>query len=111
MAIKLLLDENISRRLIPFLQEHYPGSSHVALLGLEQADDQTIWRYAKAHGYAIVTKDADYADMSVMLGLPPPVIWLRTGNLNKAQTLKRLQNYQQRIEESLSQGLAFVEIY
>ena len=30
--MKLLLDENLSRRLVPFLQECYPGSSQVALL-------------------------------------------------------------------------------
>ena len=35
--MKLLLDENLSRRLVPFLQEAYPGSSQVVLLGLEQA--------------------------------------------------------------------------
>jgi hypothetical protein len=37
--MKLLLDENLSRRLVPFLQEAYPGSSQVVLLGLEQASD------------------------------------------------------------------------
>lgn len=35
--MKLLLDENLSRRLIPFLQHDYPGSSQVVLLGLEAA--------------------------------------------------------------------------
>jgi predicted nuclease of predicted toxin-antitoxin system len=40
--VKLLLDENLSRRLIPFLQDDYPDSSQVCLLGLEQADDKTI---------------------------------------------------------------------
>jgi hypothetical protein len=38
--MKLLLDENLSRRLVPFLQSDFPGSSHVALLGLEQASDR-----------------------------------------------------------------------
>ena len=35
--MKLLLDENLSRRLIPFLQHYYPLSSQVVLLGLEAA--------------------------------------------------------------------------
>ena len=38
--MKLLLDENLSRRLIPFLQHDYPGSAQVALVGLEAATDQ-----------------------------------------------------------------------
>jgi predicted nuclease of predicted toxin-antitoxin system len=41
--MKLLLDENLSRRLIPFLQHDYPGSSQVVLLGLEAASDNVVW--------------------------------------------------------------------
>ena len=37
--MKLLLDENLSRRLVPFLQHAYPGTSQVVLLGLESASD------------------------------------------------------------------------
>ena len=40
--MKLLLDENLSRRLIPFLQYDYPGSSQVVLLGLEAASDSVF---------------------------------------------------------------------
>jgi len=29
--MKLLLDENLSRRIVPFLQTIFPGSSQVAL--------------------------------------------------------------------------------
>jgi len=35
--MKLLLDENLSRRLVPFLQNDYPGSTQVVLVGLESA--------------------------------------------------------------------------
>lgn len=37
--MKLLLDENLSRRLVPFLQHDYPDSSQVVLLGMESASD------------------------------------------------------------------------
>jgi hypothetical protein len=33
--MKLLLDENLSRRLVPFLQHDYPGSTQVALTLIE----------------------------------------------------------------------------
>lgn len=35
--MKLLLDENLSRRIEPFLQDCYPGSTRVVLEGLEGA--------------------------------------------------------------------------
>lgn len=82
--MKLLLDENLSRRVVPFLQEAYPGSSQVALLGLETATDQQVWDYARRDGYVIVSKDSDFYDLSLLQGTPPQVIWIKTGNASKA---------------------------
>ena len=45
--MKLLLDENLSKRLVPFLQADYPDTSQVVLLGLEQPSDREILHYAK----------------------------------------------------------------
>lgn len=50
--MKLLLDENLSRRIVPFLQAIFPDSSQVALLNLEGASDSEIWQYAKDNGFA-----------------------------------------------------------
>ena len=41
--MKLLLDENLSRRIVPFLQKNYPESTHVVLVGLERASDSELW--------------------------------------------------------------------
>ena len=46
--MKLLLDQNLSYRLLDKVKSVYPDSTQVRLLGLEQADDMTIWRFAKA---------------------------------------------------------------
>jgi len=56
--MKLLLDENLSRRIVPFIQNLYPGSTQVALVGLEHTDDKTIRQYAIDNHFVIVTKDA-----------------------------------------------------
>lgn len=108
--MKLLLDENLSRRLTPFLQESYPGTTQVALVGLERADDRTIWQFARHHGYVIVTKDADYYDLSLLLGAPPNVIWLQTGNTDKALVLHKLLANASAIEAAFAQGLACIEL-
>ena len=47
--MKLLLDENLSRRLVPFLLTAYPESTQVVLVGLEAASDVQIWEYAKSN--------------------------------------------------------------
>ena len=66
--MKLLLDENLSRRLVPFLQHDYPGSTQVVLLGLESASDTEVWQRAKDDGYVIVTRDADFQELSLVWG-------------------------------------------
>lgn len=58
--MKLLLDENLSRRLVPALQAGLPGSSQVALLGLERATDAELCSYANRHGFVICSKDDDF---------------------------------------------------
>jgi predicted nuclease of predicted toxin-antitoxin system len=110
--MKLLLDENLSRRLVPFLLSDYPGSTQIALLGMEQADDREVWEYARTHDFAIVTRDSDYYDMSLIYGPPPKIIWLRTGNQTKAATLAALLNHREAIEQALlSEDRACIEIY
>ena len=78
--MKLLFDQNLSHRLPLALAHAFPESSQVRTLGLDTADDRTIWRYAAEHGFCIVTLDSDFADLSALLGHPPKVVWLRCGN-------------------------------
>lgn len=109
--MKLLLDENLSRRLVPFLQHAYPGTSQVVLLGLESASDREVWQKAKDDGYVIVTRDADFQELSLVWGQPPKVVRLRTPNQTRAATLKVLLDHRELIVESLAtHGLASVEI-
>lgn len=78
--MKLLLDENLSPRLLRGLVTRYPGSTHVRDAGLASADDGDIWRYAGRHGLTIVSKDSDFHQRSLVSGHPPKVVWLQIGN-------------------------------
>ena len=109
--MKLLLDENLSRRLIPFLQHDYPGSNQVVVLGMQSATDQEVWQKAKDDDYVIVTRDADFQELSLVWGQPPKVIRLKTLNQTRATTLKLLIESRDVIAESLiDQDLAAIEI-
>jgi predicted nuclease of predicted toxin-antitoxin system len=78
--VKLLFDQNLSPRLVNRLADLYPDSSHVYLIGLDTSPDSIIWQYALENEFIIVTRDADFSDLNVMLGFPPKVIWIRRGN-------------------------------
>lgn len=75
--MKLLFDENLSRRLTARLDDLFPHSSHVSLEGLLHAGDRAVWDYARLHGFAVVTADGDFYELAVSLGPPPKVVWLR----------------------------------
>ena len=87
--MKLLFDENLSPRLPRLLSEQFPGSVHVRDCGLKGAPDGAIWAYAKANGHAIVSKDSDYLERSLLYGSPPAVVFLRIGNCTR-ETLRLL---------------------
>ena len=99
--MKLLLDENLSRRLLPFLLPHFPESSQIALLGLEGSTDRDLWTYAREHSFILVSRDADFYDISLHLGQPPKLIWLRMGNCDKATVLRALIEQLAAIEHAL----------
>ena len=78
--MRLLFDENLSRRLVRLLADLHPESEHVVTSGLERADDAAVWQYAARHGLVIVSKDWDFLQLSTLRGHPPKVVWLRIGN-------------------------------
>lgn len=78
--MKLLLDENLSDRIIDIIINLYPNSEHVKTLGLMNTDDAVIWEYAKINGFVIVSKDSDFHQRSLLYGHPPKFIYLRVGN-------------------------------
>lgn len=110
--MKLLLDQNISYRLLSELSALFSGSHHVRLLGLEKATDEEIWNYAKKNGFVIVTQDSDFYERSLLFGFPPKVIWLRVGNTNTEYIKKILVNYKQTIMAFMThKTLGCLEIY
>jgi predicted nuclease of predicted toxin-antitoxin system len=78
--MRLLFDQNLSFRLCRRIDDLFPGSTQVRLLGLERASDRAVWDYAKANALVLVTQDSDFAEMAALLGPPPKIIWLRSGN-------------------------------
>ena len=99
MSVKLLFDQNLSPKLVKRLSNLYPNSDHLDLLGLGTADDTLVWEHAKANDFVVVTKDADFADLSVLRGFPPKVVWIRRGNCRAADIENLLRDHNLEIED------------
>jgi predicted nuclease of predicted toxin-antitoxin system len=101
--VKLLLDENLSPRLVDLLSDLYPGSDHVHNLNLGGANDSEVWGYAKLRGFAIVSKDSDFAERSVLESDPPKIIWVRLGNCSTEEVEKLLRSAHEMIRGFLEE--------
>ncbi|MDR1343121.1 MAG: DUF5615 family PIN-like protein [Prevotellaceae bacterium] len=88
--MKLLFDQNISFRILRLLPENFVDCRQVRSVGLTGCSDMEIWRFAQKNGFAVVTFDADFFDISVLRGFPPKIVWLRTGNLATSEIAERI---------------------
>ena len=103
-VLRLLFDENISYRIVKKLGALYPGSEQVKRLGLLAYKDGLIWEYARQNSFTIVTHDEDYEQLSTLRGIPPKVIWLRTGNITTEDLADLLVKHIEPIKEFIFFG-------
>ncbi|MCS6973969.1 MAG: DUF5615 family PIN-like protein [Cyclobacteriaceae bacterium] len=110
--MKLLFDENISYRIIKKVQELFPGSIHISSVDTRIVKDVSIFEYARKHGFIIVTFDEDFRELQSLLGCPPKIIWLRTGNTSTQNILKILNKKRDEIQDFFSDDdLGILEIH
>ena len=91
--MKLFFDHNLSPRLVRNLTSLFPGSIHVRDVDLQSADDFVVWTYARHNGFAIVSKDSDFHQLSFLHGHPPKVVWIRRGNCSTDEIESILRRY------------------
>ncbi|MDQ4122664.1 MAG: DUF5615 family PIN-like protein [Acidobacteriota bacterium] len=106
--MRLLFDQNLSPRLVKLLSDIFPNSNHVFPLGLDTSNDTEVWEYARQNDFTLVTKDADFGDLSILRGFPPKVIWIRRGNCKTSDIEKILRdNFEviERLENDSQIGL------
>ena len=101
--MKLLFDQNISPKITSQLSAEFRDAKQVRELGLENSSDLNIFLFAKSNGYSIVTFDSDFVDLSVLKGVPPQIIWLKTGNLTTKSIVQLLTSNKDLINDFLNQ--------
>ncbi len=100
--MKLLFDQNISRRLLRDIAVAFPDSQHVADFNLTKEDDESVWRFAADHGFVIISKDSDFFHRALLRGHPPKVIHLRGGNCTTQHIRSLLLDNVRLIDEFIS---------
>jgi len=96
--MKLLFDENLPPKLPRLVSASFPDSQHVRELGLKGQADEDIWNFAKAKGFAIISKDRDFYQRALLYGAPPKFIWLCLGNCTRDDLLALIQRHEPDIQ-------------
>jgi predicted nuclease of predicted toxin-antitoxin system len=78
--LKLLFDANLSPKLVGRLAELFTS-------------DETIWEYARARGFTVVTADSDFLDLASSRGAPPYVVRLENCNYRTSQVEDLLRRH------------------
>jgi len=110
--VKLLFDHHLSPSLVARLADLFPDSDHVWNLKLHDVPDTDIWRYARAHGFTVISKDADFVEISMELGFPPKLLWLNIDNWKTAEIEDLIRsNFAQIAELPKTQARGILALY
>jgi predicted nuclease of predicted toxin-antitoxin system len=87
--MKLLVDENISYRILNSVSSIFPESIHVSKEGKLKSDVE-IFQYARNNNFTILTFDEDFYDLQLLKGFPPKIVWLRSGNITNLSLINKI---------------------
>lgn len=79
-------------------------------LNLRDAEDEQIFQEARQQGVVIISKDSDFVEMILRLGVPPQLLWVTCGNVTNRRLQSLLTQVFPRAQELLAAGEAIVEI-
>jgi predicted nuclease of predicted toxin-antitoxin system len=108
--MRFLVDAQLPPALARLLASHGHEAEHVEDIGLREADDSPIWRYALENGAILVTKDEDFPHRLRQGGPAPVVLWLRIGNTSRRALLRWFEPLLPQIESLVGQGERFLEM-
>lgn len=108
--MRFLVDAQLPPSLARFLRTLGEEAMACRDVGLRDADDDEIWRFATDGGFCIVTKDEDFVLRHMADPSGPQVVWLRIGNSTNPALLEWLQPLWGEVARELRSGQGLVEV-
>jgi predicted nuclease of predicted toxin-antitoxin system len=108
--MRLLVDAQLPPALARWLGEHDLSATPVREVGLRESDDGSIWSFATAGGWTVLTKDEDFVARCLGDPAAPSVIWLRVGNCTNRILFAWLEPLLPEIKDRLGRGEKIIEV-
>ena len=103
--MKLLIDMNLSPRLVELLAGAGMEATHWNAVGSNDASDHEIMAYAKEHGFIVLTHDLDYgAILAVTNAEKPSVVQIRAGDVTPETLIEAVITGLHQCKQALADG-------
>ncbi len=107
---RFLVDNQLPAALARWCEARGCKAEHVLPLQMAQAPDDWIGQHAARTGATIVTKDEDFAQMTLLRPESVAVVWLRIGNCRTPDLLRKMETAWPEIIRQLDAGMRLVEV-
>jgi len=108
--VRCLIDAQLPPALARWLTAEGHDAIHVSDVGLAQAPDAAVWQHAADTAAVIVTKDEDFALRAQLMADGPQVVWVRYGNVRKAELLRKLAVAWPEVAAAIARGESLIEL-
>jgi len=108
---RFLVDNQLPAALARWLAARGCAAEHLLALDLARAGDGEFWDRAVRERAAIISKDEDFARLTLVRAESVAVVWLRIGNCRTSELLAAMDRAWPEIERQLAAGARLIEVY
>ena len=102
-----IVDAMMPRQLVTWIKVSGHLANHVHGLGLQGTNDSEIWSYACQNQAVVITKDADYVELSRSDNRGMLILYKR-GNLTRGALLNNIREEWHELVKRLQSGEKFI---
>lgn len=108
--MNFLVDNQLPLALAQHLRTLGLDCQHVFDVGLTEAPDAEICRYAEAQARVIITKDEDFLHLASRPDAKIKVVWVRLGNCRTSALISTFEKFWPTLKSCLEAGESVVEL-
>lgn len=108
--MKLLVGNQLPLALAVHLRGWGFDCTHLLEIGLDTADDITVWGHAIADERIVVSKDEDFLLLASRPGDRGRLIWVRLGNCRNAALLAAFDRTRDALLQAAASGQRVIEL-
>lgn len=108
--MRFLVDNQLPVALARSLGSLGVSCEHVLDVGLAEASDAEIWRYAVERQVVLISKDEDFFHLSGQQNAAVQFVWVRLGNCRKQEILAAIERVWPQVHACLEAGDRVVEV-